>query len=449
MRLSLDPGSKITGLSLARIEPADAANAVDGQAALPVMHIAFLMELVHRGQAIRDGLQSRAAMRRSRRGRKTRYRAPRFDNRTRPEGWLAPSLQHRVDTTLSWVGRLRRLAPITHLAQELVRFDMQAMQAEEEGREIEGVEYQRGTLAGYEVGEYLLAKWGRQCAYCDAKDVPLQKEHILAKSRGGSNRVSNLSLACQPCNQAKGSRDVREFLAQRPDKLRRILAQARAPLKDAAACNSTRWALFSALRSQGLPVETGSGGRTKFNRTRLGIPKTHALDAACVGSVADVRRTAHTTLSVKCCGRGSRSRTRLDAFGFPRGLLMRQKSVKGFRTGDMVRAVVPTTSKKAGTYTGRVAVRATGSFNVQTATGVVQGIGHKHCVVLMRGDGYSYQPVAQLSEIQGDASRRALSLPDLKAEPGHRQSSGLSVPGEGLGLWPNAARGVQVSRAIQ
>ena len=92
---------------------------------------------------------------------------------------------------------------------------------------------------------------------------------------------------------------------------------------------------------------------------------------------------------------------------------MRGKSVHGFRTGDMVRALVPS-GKKAGVHTGRVAVRATGSFNIQTPAGVVQGISHKHCRIVSRGDGYSYHLVAQLSEIQGDASRRALSLPTLK-----------------------------------
>lgn len=387
MRLSLDPGSKTTGLALARIETQ--VDGETGEIQQPVMHIAFLMELVHRGQAIRDGLQARAAMRRGRRSRNTRYRAPRFDNRRRDDGWLAPSLQHRVDTAMSWVKRLRRLAPITLLAQELVRFDMQAMQAAEEGRDIEGVEYQRGTLAGYEVGEYLLAKWGRQCAYCDTKGVPLEKEHIQAKSRGGTNRISNLTLSCRPCNEAKGNRDVREFLAHDPVRLKRILSQARAPLKDAAAVNSTRWALFGALQSTGLLVEAASGGRTKFNRSRLGIPKTHALDAACVGDIGDVRRPAQPTLQVKCTGRGTRSRTRLNAFGFPRGYLMREKFVKGFRTGDMVMAIVPE-GKKAGTHVGRVAVRATGSFNIQTKSGVVQGINHKRCRVLMRGDGYSY-----------------------------------------------------------
>jgi len=406
LRLSLDPGSKVTGLCLARVE-----TQTDAQ---PVMHIRLLMELTHRGAQIKNDLQSRAALRRGRRSRNLRYRAPRFNNRTKPEGWLAPSLRHRVDTTISWVERLRRLAPVTQLAQELVRFDMQLIQAQAEGREIEGVEYQRGTLAGYELGEYLLAKWNRTCAYCDAHNVPLEKEHIVPKARGGSNRVSNLTLACRPCNEKKAARDVREFLAKEPARLARILANAKAPLKDAAAVNSTRWALQQQLRATGLPVEVASGGRTKFNRNRLGIPKSHALDAACVGQVSDVRRPAQSTLHIKCAGRGSRQRTRVDRFGFPRGYLMRAKSVHGFRTGDRIKAVVPDPSIKAGVYVGRVAVRASGSFNIQTPGGVVQGISHKHCRVLMRGDGYSYNPVAQLSETQGDAPRRALSLPPLK-----------------------------------
>lgn len=388
MLLSLDPGSKTTGVALARVE--QSVDVDGGETLEPIMHINFLMELTHRGAQIKKDLLSRSQTRRGRRSRKLRFRAPRFDNRTRAEGWLAPSLQHRVLTTTNWVRRLRELAPMTSLAQELVRFDMQLMQAEAKGETIEGVEYQRGTLAGYELGEYLLAKWNRTCAYCDLHNVPLEKEHIVAKSRGGSNRVSNLTLACRPCNQRKDNRHVQEFLKKDPTRLKRILAECKAPLKDAAAVNSTRWALFGSLREIGLPVETGSGGRTKFNRARLGIPKTHALDAACAGAVGDVRRPAMPALQVKCSGRGSRSRTRNDAYGFPRGYLMRAKSVKGYRTGDMVRATLPATSKKAGVHTGRVAVRAAGSFNIQTASGVVQGVGHRHCKVLMRGDGYFY-----------------------------------------------------------
>lgn len=412
MRLALDPGSKTTGVCLARVAHEATSKGRTGSShAEPVMHISLLMDLVHRGQTIRDGLQRRAKLRRARRTRKTRCRAPRFLNRRRPKGWLAPSLKHRLETAIAWVQRLRRLAPITHLAQELVRFDMQLIQAEGEGHAIEAVDYQRGTLAGFEIGEYLLAKWKRTCAYCDAQGVPLRKEHIVPKSRGGSNRVSNLALACQPCNERKGARDVRDYLANDPERLSWLLAQAKAPLKDAAAVNSTRWALLQRLRSTGLPVETGSGGRTKFNRCLLGIPKTHALDAACVGAVGDVRRPVQPALQVRCAGRGSRSRTRLDAFGFPRGYLLRSKSVRGFRTGDMVRAVVPATLRRAGVHTGRVAVRSTGNFNIQTDSGVVQGISHCRCQLIMRGDGYSYHRAAPTSEVPGNAPRRALPVP--------------------------------------
>lgn len=246
--------------------------------------------------------------------------------------------------------------------------------------------------------------------------MPLEKEHIVPKAAGGTNRVSNLTLACRPCNQKKGSRDLREFLAADPTRLKRILAQAKAPLKDAAAVNSTRWALFERLKATGLPVETASGVRTKFNRARLGIPKTHALDAACVGAVGDVRRPAQPALQVKCTGRGSRCRTRVGASGFPRGYLMRAKTVKGFRGGDMVKAVV-LKGVNEGVHVGRVAVRRTGSFNVQTSAGVVQGINHGGCRVLMRGDGYGYHQMAQTAQGKrewDDAKRRALSLPDLK-----------------------------------
>ena len=109
----------------------------------------------------------------------------------------------------------------------------------------------------------------------------------------------------------------------------------------------------------------------------------------CVGAVSVVTNWQKPSLTIKCTGRGSYQRTRLDKFGFPRGYLMREKSVKGFKTGDLVRAIVPT-GKKAGVHTGRVAIRKTGSFNIQTAAGVVQGIGYRHCRLLQRADGYGY-----------------------------------------------------------
>ena len=395
VRIKLDPGSKTTGIAVVREE--------GGNKPVSVL---FLAELTHRGRKISERLTARRAFRRRRRG-NLRYRPARFDNRTKPKGWLAPSLRHRVETTTSWVERLRRLTPVTGLAMELVRFDTQAM----ENPEISGVEYQRGTLAGFELREYLLAKWDHACAYCGATEVPLNLDHIVPRARGGSNRVSNLACACILCNEEKGARPVEKFLADRPKVLARVKAHAKAPLRDAAAVNSTRWALFQALKATVLPVEAASGGRTKWNRTRLGVPKTHALDAACVGAVEALTGWAVPSLAIKAAGRGAYQRTRLTAYGFPRGYLMRQKQVKGFQTGDMVRAVV-STGKKTGTHIGRVAVRATGSFNIQTPTGVLQGINAKYCKLLSRADGYSY------SQQKGGASspclKAGVSAPDIR-----------------------------------
>lgn len=381
VRLKLDPGSKATGLAVVReTERADADTGEIHRTAA----VLNLMELLHRGRQISEALTARRNMRRRRRG-NLRYRAPRFLNRrNQGKGWLAPSLQHRIDTTLAWVTRLQRWLPVTAISSELVRFDMQAL----DNPKLSGVAYQQGTLAGYELREYLLEKWGRKCAYCDATGIPLQVEHIHPKARGGTNRVSNLTLACRPCNHEKGALPVEIFMKDKA-RLARIQAQSKRPLKDAAAVNSTRWALVQALNMTGLPVKTASGWRTKYNRVRLELPKTHALDAVCVGAVDIVTHWNKPTLTIKCTGRGSYQRTRLDKYGFPRGYLMRTKCVKGFVTGDLVRAEVPK-GKKAGSYLGRVAIRATGSFNIQTGTEVVQGISHKHCRQVQRADGYGY-----------------------------------------------------------
>jgi 5-methylcytosine-specific restriction endonuclease McrA len=166
LRLKIDPGAKFTGIAL--------VNDANGE-------VVFAAELKHRGFVIRDALTSRRQLRRSRRARITRYRKPRFLNRIRQKGWLAPSLQSRIENIKTWVDKLRRFAPIQAISQELVRFDMQLMR----NPDIQGNEYQQGTLAGYETREYLLEKWGRQCAYCGVKDVPLQIEHIHPRASTG------------------------------------------------------------------------------------------------------------------------------------------------------------------------------------------------------------------------------------------------------------------------
>jgi 5-methylcytosine-specific restriction endonuclease McrA len=367
-RLKIDPGSKTTGLAI-----------VQGD------KVVWGAELQHRGQQIKNDLESRRAIRRNRRNRKTRYRQPKFLNRTRVKGWLPPSLQSRIENIMTWVNRFRRFVPIAEISQELVKFDTQVMV----NPETSGVEYQQGELFGYEVREYLLEKWGRECAYCDATDTRLEVEHIQPRSKGGSNRVSNLTLACRNCNQAKGNQDLRDFLAKKPDLTKRILAQAKQPLKDAAAVNSTRWALFNKLKDTGLPIEMGTGGRTKYNRTRLKLPKTHWLDAACVGVVQDLQVATKQPLLIAAKGWGSRQMCTLNKYGFPVKHKTRYKTFFGFQTGDMVQAILPT-GKFAGSHVGRLTVRESGVFEMRTPKGKVSPVRHKYCKSIHRNDGYMY-----------------------------------------------------------
>lgn len=366
LRLKLDPGSKTTGMAL-----------VDDTTG----RVVWAAELTHRGQQVRDGLLTRKAVRRSRRSRHTRYRQPRFLNRRRPDGWLPPSLQSRISNIETWVARIRRSAAVSALSLELVRFDTHLMH----DAEVSGVAYQQGELAGYEVRQYLLEKWQRRCAYCGATDTPLEIEHLTPRSRGGSDRVSNLTLACHTCNQTKGNRTAAEF--GHPE----LQAKAKTPLKDAAAVNTTRWRLYERLQATGLPVEVGAGGRTQYNRTTRGLEKAHWLDAACVGaSTPAVLVTRFVRpLSIKATGHGTRQMCGTNASGFPIRHRSRVKVHYGFQTGDMVKAVVPS-GKRAGVHVGRVLCRATGSFDVVTHHGRQAGINYQYCTPIHRQGGYSY-----------------------------------------------------------
>ena len=365
-RVKIDPGSKQTGMALVR----------EGE-----HKVVWAAIIQHRGQVIRDNLLARRAIRRGRRAHHCRYRPARFDNRHRQKGWLPPSLESRLANIETWVRRLALHTPLTAISMELVKFDTQKI----ENPEISGVEYQQGKLVGYEVREYLLEKWGRKCAYCGKTGVPLEIEHIIPKSRGGSNQVSNLTLACETCNRAKNNLSAVEF--GHPE----IQKKAKLPLKDAAAVNSIRWELWRRLSAWDFVVECGTGGRTKYNRISQNLPKTHWLDSACVGETGKNIFVPNGLdgLVIKSYGHGSRQMCRMNKFGFPRTSAKGAKKVFDFQTGGIVRAVV-TKGKKVGTYVGRVAVRSSGYFDIQCGTQMVQGVSYKNCRSLHKPDGYSY-----------------------------------------------------------
>ncbi|MDT9292734.1 MAG: RNA-guided endonuclease IscB [Limnospira sp. PMC 1286.21] len=364
-RIKLDPGASVTGIALVN-QSRDT--------------VIWAAELTHRGDRIRAKLTARRVVRRHRRCRKTRYRQARFNNRKRQEGWLAPSLKHRVETTLTWVNRLISSCPITDISMELVRFDTQKLL----NPEISGVEYQQGVLFGYELREYLLTKWQHQCAYCGGQNIPLEIEHIQPKSQGGSDRVSNLAIACHKCHQKKGSQAVEQFLEKKPEILKRLLVQAKAPLKNAAAVNSTRWALFNSLKLTGLPIEIGTGGLTKYNRTVQGLPKTHWLDDAdCVGKSTPTRLKikTHQPLLMTCFGRGGRQKAAPN-----KRLPIRHnplKPIKGWLTGDI--------AKQMAHGIGRITPSSRGSFVLTKPDKTQFSVKPIDLKPVLRRDGYLYK----------------------------------------------------------
>ena len=382
LELRIDPGSKVTGFALVN----------------PKNEVIWGMELEHRGQQISESLKLRAGFRRSRRNRKTRYRKKRF-NRTKPSGWLAPSLMHRLQTAITWIKRICRYAPVSTITIEKVKFDSQKL----ENPDIQGVEYQQGTLAGYTIREALLEHWGRQCAYCGAISVPLQIEHIKPKSKGGSNRFSNLTLACEYCNQAKGNQFIEKFLVGKPEMLGKIKAHIKKSLTDAAAVNSTRNKIFEVAKKTGLLVQAGSGALAKLVRTKSHLPKAHWIDAAA-NSIDErpIKLLTHQPLIVTCKGHGNRQAKRCNSSGFPAITVKKDESGKKIvtivkpkqkythaKTGDIVNATLEKDRKhiKKGLYRSRV--------KTPTKTGVevkINGyrVSTKLFTFVHRCDGYDY-----------------------------------------------------------
>lgn len=407
LNLRVDPGSKTTGLALV-LQGKTGDQCVWGA------------NLNHRGQQIKDALEKRRAIRRSRRNRKLRYRKPRFLNRTRPKGWLPPSVQSRVDNLETWSRKLKRFAPVSAIQVETVRFDTQLI----ENPTLSGADYQQGDLAGWEVREYLLYRHKHTCAYCAGLtgDNILEKEHIIPKSLGGVNRLKNFVIACRTCNEDKNALHPNAWAIlchQRGDKLNlkrssnmhQIMTGYRPSLKDAVAMNATRYAVGRALKNVSDNVTFWSGGRTKKNRTEQRYPKEHWVDAACIGERGNqVKITLDTPLIISAKGHGSRQMCRVNKYGFPRTKAKEFSSVKGFQTGDMVKAKV-TSGKKTGTYFGRVAVRKSGYFNIQSANGVTQGVAAKFCQLVHRTDGYNYSKEKAIPPTTHSENRVAVSLP--------------------------------------
>ncbi|MEK7400048.1 MAG: RNA-guided endonuclease IscB [Candidatus Poribacteria bacterium] len=370
-RLKIDPGSKITGMAIIRDDA----------------QVVFACEIKHRSDMIARNLLSRRGSRRSRRARHTRYRQARFDNRKRHAiiagQWLVPSCVSRISHVQTWIRRFMKLCPIDSIACENVKFDTQKMQ----NAEISGVEYQQGELQGYEIKEYLLEKYGHKCVYCGVENVPLEVDHIKPRSKGGSDRISNLTIACIKCNQKKTNLDIDEFIKDK-DKLAKVKTQLKGSLKDTAGVSMMRNALYRILQDQGIDIEFGSGGLTKYNRHRLGLQKEHWIDALCVGqSTPDKVFIGNIKpLRIKSIGHGSRQMCRVDKYGFPRSKAKSGKKFFGFQTHDIVKFKNLECRIKS--------VRQTGSFTLENKEKDINS-SYKNLQILQHADGYTYSHQTQ------------------------------------------------------
>ena len=342
VELNIDPGAGATGLAVVSETP-------DGRRA----HA--LIELQHRGTRVRNRMDRRRAIRRGRRSR-LRNRQPRFDNRTRPEGWLPPSMLTRLANTETWVRRLTETFPVNFVRVETARFDTQLMT----DQDITGREYQQGELAAWQLRSYAFHRDGRRCAYCgNARADRYELDHIVPRSRGGANRVSNLVVSCHDCNIEKRNTSVEEFLQDRPARYAAIRRMQQKPLAGASQMNIIVPELLRSLEAMGLPTSTHDAYTTSWTRGRLGLPKTHVNDALCIG-VPDALTSLPARKTVaRSVGHGDRQMLRpADRHGNPRGqgyrdycALSRQqqgytacpghrsrrKQLRGIASGDLAR----------------------------------------------------------------------------------------------------------------
>ena len=365
--VKLDPGSRTTEIAV--VDDKDS--------------VVMLAELEHKGHLIKKDLDKRRSLRQSRRHRKTRHREARFLNRTKPKGWLAPSIKSRADNVINFIKKYKKLINITKVMIENVSFDTAQMSS---STKLWGNAYQQGPLYQQKLRSFIFGRSNGKCVYCGAKATEI--DHVIPRSSGGTNSTHNLVASCKACNQMKSNKTLKEF-GKLMGKDFSKLAPKKLP-KDAAIVQSARNYMVKEITKLVPDITTHDSWMTKYNRDELGLPKEHYYDALSVGEVpSEFNFLTDKVLQISAKGRGSRQMCRMDKYGFlgtkPKG----SKLVKGFQTGDMVKAVVPS-GLNAGKHLGRVIIKSSGYFEIKSKNSSVQGINHKYCRLIQKGDGYLY-----------------------------------------------------------
>ena len=268
-------------------------------------------------------ISTRREARRARRNRKTRYRQPRFDNRKKPEGWLPPSIQNKVDAHVKLVDMVCKILPISKITVEVAQFDIQKLK----NPDIEGEQYQQGEqLNFWNVREYIFYRDNHTCQYCKgkSKDNILNVHHIRSRKTQG-DRPGNLITLCKTCHDKLHKENLENYF-QPKDK----------GFKDESQATILRWFIYNRIKEKHSNVSLTFGYITKSTRIENGLPKSHAVDARCI-SGNPLAEPLESKLRIKQVRKNNRQ---LHKFNNIKGGKRKSNKapylVKGFRVFDKV-----------------------------------------------------------------------------------------------------------------
>ena len=311
--------------------------------------VLYQEEVHHRTDISRRLTECR--IRRRRRHSQKWYRARRFDNRRRPDGWLPPSIESIVSNQQHRTLRLARRSGTANTVVQTGKFDTQKVL----NPSIKGKEYQQGPLYQSHLRAYVAARENHRCAYCGKGDwedsARFNLDHIVPRSAGGPTNVRNIVWSCKRCNERKAARPVEDFLENDPKRLAKVLGRKRPPLAAAGQYAAVCQELVRRLTQAGLDLTETTGADTAHRRREHDIPKSHANNAACCGSMNPVRKL-RTAARLKAIGHGRRKQIK----GLPTGPYLQWRHlppaerratpcprharhpniVHGIRTGDTV-----------------------------------------------------------------------------------------------------------------
>ena len=357
--LGVDAGSKTVGLS-ASTESQELYSA----------------ELKPRNDIV-NNLSTRREFRRARRNRRTRYRAPRFNNRvhSKHKDWLAPSVEVKIQEHITAIKRILQILPIAEIIVETAEFDLQLIKAVEAGLPVPvGEDYQNGEQKGfYNVRQYVFYRDGYKCCNCGAHGNGIKFEtHHLESRKTGGNSPDNLITLCSHCHELVTNGVILTFKKRKSKSTR-----------DATFMGIMRKTLIKRLRNElTIPVKETKGYITKYVRETHKLPKSHTIDALCIANHPTVKRLSKTYIIKPVRNHNRQLHKATILKGGIRKSNQAATYVKGFRLFDKVLY-----NNQECFIWGR---RTSGSMLLRLLDGtlVKDGVGYKNLKLLERSSNY-------------------------------------------------------------